>query len=210
MVKSFKNARQPRTKSYILFELQPLESATGGLFYEFGDIDKAFVKMAQVVTLDYIHRKSWYRVSSKGPKRKLRKEIPSKEDAEAARAEVLEDNQDDHIRWLPMPPAYTGYPMVPEITKAINALNAFTEKMVEAEIEKLLDLLRWDGLIEKVMDGRAYKSILSAYASREEEEAESSSLTEAPCGRCPVADFCDETGPVNARTCPYFQDWLAY
>ncbi|PWN54354.1 hypothetical protein IE53DRAFT_376567 [Violaceomyces palustris] len=28
--------------------------------------------------------------------------------------------------------------------------------------------------------------------------------TEVPCGQCPVFDFCDETGPVNAETCQYF------
>uniref|UniRef100_V5EPR6 RNA polymerase III subunit C6 n=1 Tax=Kalmanozyma brasiliensis (strain GHG001) TaxID=1365824 RepID=V5EPR6_KALBG len=28
--------------------------------------------------------------------------------------------------------------------------------------------------------------------------------TETPCGHCPVFDFCDDTGPVNAETCEYF------
>ena len=33
-------------------------------------------------------------------------------------------------------------------------------------------------------------------------------LTESPCGRCPVADIYEEGGPVNARNCEYFQEWL--
>ena len=28
--------------------------------------------------------------------------------------------------------------------------------------------------------------------------------TETPCGHCPVFDFCDETGPVNAEACQYY------
>lgn len=28
--------------------------------------------------------------------------------------------------------------------------------------------------------------------------------TEIPCGHCPVFDFCDDTGPVNAETCQYY------
>lgn len=28
--------------------------------------------------------------------------------------------------------------------------------------------------------------------------------TETPCGHCPVFDFCDDTGPVNAETCQYY------
>lgn len=34
------------------------------------------------------------------------------------------------------------------------------------------------------------------------------SLTETPCGKCPVFDFCSETGPVNPRNCEYLHDWL--
>ena len=32
--------------------------------------------------------------------------------------------------------------------------------------------------------------------------------TEAPCGRCPIFEFCEENGPVNASNCRYFDDWL--
>lgn len=28
--------------------------------------------------------------------------------------------------------------------------------------------------------------------------------TETPCGHCPVFDFCDESGPVNAESCHYY------
>lgn len=32
--------------------------------------------------------------------------------------------------------------------------------------------------------------------------------SDAPCSRCPVFRLCEEDGPVNARTCGYFQEWL--
>ena len=34
-------------------------------------------------------------------------------------------------------------------------------------------------------------------------------LSEAPCGRCPVFDLCEEGGPVAPSNCEYFNDWLA-
>ncbi|KAJ3557046.1 hypothetical protein NM688_g1683 [Phlebia brevispora] len=34
-------------------------------------------------------------------------------------------------------------------------------------------------------------------------------LAQAPCGRCPVFDFCKEGGPVNPGECHYYGDWLA-
>ncbi|KAA1474411.1 hypothetical protein DENSPDRAFT_824288 [Dentipellis sp. KUC8613] len=32
--------------------------------------------------------------------------------------------------------------------------------------------------------------------------------SEAPCGRCPVFDFCKDGGPVNAKECEYYGEWL--
>ncbi|KAL1843831.1 hypothetical protein VTJ49DRAFT_7182 [Mycothermus thermophilus] len=33
-------------------------------------------------------------------------------------------------------------------------------------------------------------------------------LTEAPCGRCPVFELCEEGGPVSPSKCVYFLEWL--
>ena len=33
-------------------------------------------------------------------------------------------------------------------------------------------------------------------------------LAQAPCGRCPVFDFCKSGGPVNPQECVYYGDWL--
>jgi len=32
--------------------------------------------------------------------------------------------------------------------------------------------------------------------------------SQAPCGRCPVFDFCKEKGPVNPTECTYYEGWL--
>jgi DNA-directed RNA polymerase III subunit RPC6 len=32
--------------------------------------------------------------------------------------------------------------------------------------------------------------------------------SEAPCGRCPVFDFCKEGGPVEPSGCEYYGEWL--
>ncbi|KAJ7638610.1 RNA polymerase Rpc34 [Roridomyces roridus] len=32
--------------------------------------------------------------------------------------------------------------------------------------------------------------------------------TEAPCNKCPSFEFCKEGGPVNAKECVYYADWL--
>jgi len=35
-----------------------------------------------------------------------------------------------------------------------------------------------------------------------------SGLTEVPCGLCEVYDFCAPGGPVNAKECEYYDEWL--
>jgi len=34
-------------------------------------------------------------------------------------------------------------------------------------------------------------------------------FSETPCSRCPVFRLCEEGGPVDARSCGYFDEWLA-
>ena len=33
-------------------------------------------------------------------------------------------------------------------------------------------------------------------------------LMDAPCGTCPVLEFCKAGGPVNPRECVYYEEWL--
>ncbi len=33
-------------------------------------------------------------------------------------------------------------------------------------------------------------------------------FSQAPCGRCPVFEFCKDGGPVNPSDCVYYDDWL--
>ena len=206
LIKSFHNARQPRSKFWILSDLQPSESVTGGLFYADGELDEEFVRHLARFIEKFVQKRSWYRVSSKDDAKTLGKARLSREEAESARAEGLRDGQGTRSKLLPMPPGYTGYPTLAEITRELNQSNIAKEKLKETEVTQILDLLCWDDRIEKVLEGRAYKSTFPATTGH---EIGRSALSEAPCGRCPVFDFCDESGPVNARTCTYFQDWLA-
>ncbi|KAG8942006.1 34-kDa subunit of RNA polymerase III (C) [Tulasnella sp. 419] len=32
--------------------------------------------------------------------------------------------------------------------------------------------------------------------------------SQAPCGRCPQLEFCEDNGPVNPQGCKYYSDWL--
>ena len=193
----------------MLVGLQPSEDVTGGPFYEEGQLDEEFVRHMSNWTEKYIIGRSWWHPPLKESARKRERNKLTKEQAEDLRLQdphTSDEGCDRSRQMLPMPPGYTGFPTVPEITKAINASGLSGIVMKEVDMKQLLDVLCWDLRIEKLPGSNAYRAV--RFVSGEFGEGLENGLTEAPCGRCPVAEICEEGGPVNARSCEYFQDWL--
>ncbi|KAL8904871.1 MAG: hypothetical protein Q9207_002994 [Kuettlingeria erythrocarpa] len=230
-IKQVKTVKFPTRKTYMLAGLQPSEEATGGPFYTDGVLDDEFVHQMARWTERFIVGRSWYVPDShhQTQKAKTSHHGPvSKQLLESERNSALEHSSSSGRQGsreiLPFPPGYTGYPTIPEITQAINHSGLSPVTMKEAEMKQLLDVLVWDGRIERNRFTGGYKAVKRAAlevmnkprSSRGNGDGEAtedglpgrSALTEAPCGRCPVLAFCEEGGPVNARTCEYFAEWL--
>jgi DNA-directed RNA polymerase III subunit RPC6 len=207
LIKAIQSAKFPTRKIYILSHLQPSEDVTGGPYFTDGALDDEFVRHLALWTEEYVVSHSWYRPPRPSSK-KVKKSRMSAEEAEALRSKELDAPHTEARRvFLPYPPGYTGYPTLGEITKAINESKLSSVVMKEIDMLQLMNVLCWDGRVTKVMKGNAYKA---ARPNHSDIESAGNGLTEAPCGRCPVFDLCEEGGPVNARTCTYFQQWLGY
>ncbi|KAK3362470.1 RNA polymerase Rpc34 [Lasiosphaeria hispida] len=135
--------------------------------------------------------------------------------------------------YLPMPAGYRHYPTVLDIAQMINDAS-FTNNTTLGphEIQQLVDVLTYDGLIEpiKVNGRRGYrvtrptKQDTVAFSERRKQREQdggvlidaprmgvkppTNGLTEAPCGKCPVFELCEEGGPVSPGNCVYFMQWL--
>ena len=206
-IKSIKTVKFPSRKTYILATLQPSEDVTGGPFYTDGTLDSEFIHQMSNWAERFIVSQSWWHppLQHNNLKRKASSKLTQKE-AEDARVEEMQkrDSGRDRSRnMLPMPPGYKGYPSIAHITNAINASDLSGVKLKTSEMQQMIDVLCWDGRLEKVDGGKAYRATRSV-------AAETDGLTEAPCGRCPVFEFCEEDGPVNAQSCEYFQEWLDF
>ncbi|KAL9007063.1 MAG: hypothetical protein Q9188_000186 [Gyalolechia gomerana] len=238
-IKQIKTVKFPSRKTYMLAGLQPSEDVTGGPFYTDGVLDDEFVHQMARWAERYIVGRSWYqrhldpRHHQQQPhhiQESTKHHQASKQQLESKRNSALESSpfpsrNGSDAKLLPFPSGYTGYPTIPEITRAINASNISPVTMKEVEMKQLLDILVWDGRIEKNIFTNGYKAVRQAalavingqrkaaddnggQGAESEYEGRGSALTEAPCGRCPVLAFCEEGGPVNARTCEYFAEWL--
>lgn len=135
---------------------------------------------------------------------------------------------------LPLPAGYNKYPTVQQIAELISASGITNNTTLgNADVQQLVDVLVYDGLVEPIQVGKTkgYRTVRPARVDptpltalmRDNEFDEdlmelqandmgadpmSNGLTEAPCGRCPVFDLCEEGGPVSASNCVYFQRWL--
>ena len=207
-IKPIKSVKFPGRKTYMLAHLQPSDDVTGGPYYTDGVLDEEFVHQLGFWAEKYVAGRSWSYKSVDEPEKRKSKNKLSPEQAQELRAAELEggSTSDQRRMMLPMPPGYVGYPTIHEITKAINHSGLSGVTMKEAEMKQLLDVLVWDGKLHTALNGKAYKS--SRMFEEYNGDSAGNGFTESPCGRCPVADICEEGGPVNARTCEYFQGWL--
>ena len=208
-IKSIKTVKWPSRKTYMLAKLQPSEDATGGPFYTDSSLDEEFILQISHWAERFVIGRSWWHPPLPEPSRKKSNSRLTQGEVESIRAR--EFHQRGHVRarsqaMLPFPAAYNGYPTLPEVTRALNESQLSGVVMKESEVGQLLDILCWDGRLEKIRNGKAYRAI--RLVSGDDGISLDNGLTESPCGRCPVFDMCEEDGPVNARTCTYFQDWL--
>ena len=209
-IKPIKVVKWPNKKYYMLASLQPSEDVTGGPWFTDGVLDEEFIHQMCAWAEKYIRSRSWVHSSSKMIADK--KTNMTKAQAEVARAQELEmKKHQSRTRggvMLPLPPGYGGYPTLPEITKELNASGISGVVLKESEMQTLLDVLCYDGRVMRVMDDEGYKSVRPT--ATDDASVIGNGLTEAPCGRCPVFNLCEEGGPVNASNCEYFKAWLEF
>lgn len=209
LIKNVKTVKFPNRKIYMLAKLQPSEDVTGGPFHTDGILDEEFVHQMSLWTKKYIIGRSWWQPPRPESMRKKTSSKITQEEAEQMRAESLRQRghgRDRSKAMLPYPAGYNGYPTVSDITRAINDSGLSGVVMKESEMKQLLDILCWDGQLETVRNGKAYRAV--RVVDGEDGVSLQNGLTESPCGRCPVFDLCEEDGPVNARSCEYFREWL--
>ncbi|CAK7245153.1 MAG: 34-kDa subunit of RNA polymerase III (C) [Sporothrix thermara] len=135
---------------------------------------------------------------------------------------------------LPMPAGFNNYPTVRRIAELIEQSGvAMNTTLGEADIQQLVDLLVYDGLLEPVRLPNSHETGYRAtnVCRLEEPSANggvvgsdkldqprttpkgappplNNGLTESPCGLCPVFDLCEDGGPVSPANCVYFNRWL--
>ncbi|KAK5651515.1 hypothetical protein OQA88_11969 [Cercophora sp. LCS_1] len=259
-IASMKNVEHPNKKMYIKANLRPSDRATGGPWFTDGEMDTPFIAALEELVFDYIKQHSAYLSSHvaqrpnvpKAPRKGIIKgsapdtELLARGTKRAATeisgddgtptpvtapAKALPERARGNKVYLPLPAGYKKYPTVTDIAQFIHTSGVTNNTTLgEADIQMLVDILHYDGLIEpiRVNGRRGYRVTRAAkqdtvpFAKRQQErekgigldappmgvEVPRNGLTETPCGKCPVFELCEEGGPVSPSNCVYFLEWL--
>jgi DNA-directed RNA polymerase III subunit RPC6 len=226
LISDMKSVEHPTRKMYIKSNLHPSDRASGGAWYTDGELDEALIDFVMKMLFKYIFQRTFYYSRSYGggskkePKKVIKKMSPA--EAKAKRDQVLgaeggEGGLDvktermlDYERYLPMPAHYQQYPVLDELTVWVEKSGLLKQTLTAAELQQVLDVMVFDDKIETVnngsAEGPAYRAVRKSMIN---EDDRGSVLNEAPCGRCPVFELCEEGGPVGPSNCEYFTEWLA-
>lgn len=218
LINDMKSVLHPTRKMYIKSSLQPSDSATGGPWFTDGELDEEFISQISQVLYQYIHSKSFYQSSGRGVKRsrKPNRVINSKG---GSKVTIEEDDKHDEKRQkfdnlLPLPAGYKSYPTLNELARFVDNHKMTDTTLSQEDISQLLDVLILDRKIERIGPKETdVSNVESRYRAlrrtlSEIEDGRINGYTEAPCGRCPVFELCEEGGPVAPSNCEYFTDWL--
>jgi len=96
---------------------------------------------------------------------------------------------------------------LPTISQRVKRSGISTVDLAEEELEMVLCTLIYDGKLEQVdgMDGAATTTQLYRAAVP---TSAATSVTEVPCGVCPLVSQCREGGVISPTSCEYMTKWL--
>ncbi|RUP50241.1 RNA polymerase Rpc34 [Jimgerdemannia flammicorona] len=211
MIKAIKNVKYPTRKMYMLYELSPSVEVTGGAWYTDQELDTEFIENVAKACYKFIY--SRVRISLK----------IGAFDHRAVSSISFPRGQPDAV----FAASYSGLPTATQIRRFILDSKISSIDLSLDDIIALLDVLIYDGKIEKRMpvfggatgadpdwsDDEAVGDAEWRYKANRERKAgreESEPWTEVPCGRCPVFKFCTADGPINPSSCVYYQKWLEF
>ncbi|KAK5013117.1 DNA-directed RNA polymerase-like protein III subunit Rpc34 [Cryomyces antarcticus] len=217
LIKPIKSVKYPARKIYMLSHLIPSEDVTGGPWFADGELDLDLIEALTDPILHWVQARSWKEAPRVTQSVVARKKL-EKEKAMAAANKGSSGVPDiEEPKYTPptgsngrpllaLPPNHRTYPTAAAILEFISSVGILEGlTLTEADLKTLLDVLVFDGKLER-MGAQGYRTVRQP--KNIPEEGEGNGFSSAPCGRCPVFSLCEEGGPVSASNCVYFDSWL--
>lgn len=199
-IKAVKSVTASKKKLYMLYDLEPDKSVTGGAWYTGTEFESEYVQLLQ----DYCYRY----VKSKTDAKKSY--LDGRDESLVSLSEVKEKVDKSEISNIKL--------TLQDIEMILDTI--VTDGLVEKiKVEKKLDNLTTSKIntdipikIEKNLtsDEEDPDSTNYTYYYRSlVQVAESTGVMRAPCGQCPYIHECKQAAVINPDNCLYLQRWFA-
>lgn len=183
LIKAVKSVSASKKKVYMLFNLEPDRSITGGAWYSDQDFESEFVEVLNQQCHRFLQKKlTVARETSSDP-------LVEKNASFASSKEVWNFIQELGISKVQL--------SVDDIETILNTL------IYDGKVEKTV-VSSGGGLGSASRDSDGVVNLYRAV----EPLVQSAGLMRMPCGTCPVIHNCYEGGAVSPSTCQYFKKWL--
>ena len=210
LIQAVMSVKTPNRKMYLLRHLTPSEDVAGGPWQNEGDFDSALIDIATQVIGKKVEEETCIRVAGNwnsyasgrqaaiAHKKAQVKGVPDIEDLAVQPHHPPADTSGPRLVHRSNP----FYPTTTSLAEYLNSIQLLRGKTVrESDMEQLLEMMVLDGTLEKVT-ATTYRTVLPPT------KQVYNGFVDAPCGNCPVFDLCGDEGPITARTCAYFAEWL--
>ncbi|XP_065182756.1 DNA-directed RNA polymerase III subunit RPC6-like [Sycon ciliatum] len=183
IIKQLKSVGNQKKKVYMLFNLEPDQSVTGGPWFTDQDFESEFVDVLMQQCLKFLQS----RASTLAPAAAFGGVAVGDLDPIARRSAALTNSSD--------------------VWEFINRLGVSKVKLTVEHIEMLLGALIYDGKVEReVTSGMDGKPVV-LYRARSSTLAPTGLMC-TPCAACPLVFNCCEGSAVSPSTCVYMKEWL--
>ncbi|KAF1978726.1 DNA-directed RNA polymeras-like protein III subunit Rpc34 [Bimuria novae-zelandiae CBS 107.79] len=212
LIQAVMSVKTPNRKMYLLKHLKPSEDVAGGPWQNEGDFDTALIDIATQVIGKKVQEETCIKVAGN-----WNNYTSADRQAAIAHKKVQVKGVPDIEELLPVQPYHPPmepaqpklvhrtnpfYPTTASLAEYLNSIQLLRGKTVrESDMEQLLEMMVLDGTLEKVT-ATTYRTVLQP------PKQVYNGFVDAPCGNCPVFDLCSDEGPITARTCVYFAEWL--
>jgi DNA-directed RNA polymerase III subunit RPC6 len=97
-----------------------------------------------------------------------------------------------------------------EVASLINDMGFANVKLTVQNIESILNILIYDGKIEKMTVAPTENGIKQNLYRSIKSILDASPVVRNPCGICPVFNDCHDEGVITPKTCIYLNKWLDF
>ncbi|CAI9725220.1 DNA-directed RNA polymerase III subunit RPC6-like [Octopus vulgaris] len=182
LIKAVKSVAASKKKVYMLYELEPDRSVTGGAWYSDQDFESEFVEVLNQQCFKYLNEKA------ANARETLSTPIMQRNASFASSTDV----------WK-----YISELGISKVKLAVEDIETILDTLIyDGKVERSIvagpcSSSGASGSITKLY--RAIKPLIQP-----------TGLTRMPCGTCPVFHLCSEDGVISPTSCIYMKEWLDY